>query len=426
MKPVLFARTVLPVCTVSVLGCFGVLNGTAAGAEDSSQSVSAEEAESESQDDNERRQSEVMEDLGVEDDDITAGEEPEPEAIEEGEAPPAVELEFYGSARLRMETSGGQIRFHDNNSRVGLAGAKFVTDSFELFTRVEFGVDIGGTLDQHDNPRDGTPNGDDENIFPRIGFIGLGTQYGALSYGKQWSVYYDVAAFTDRFAVFGASASGTYNAGTDGGGSGTGRADNAGKYRLRRDAITLGAQIQNQAEIPLTGGIDYDLGYGLSLTHEWPFGLEVGGAYNRATIDNLDANLRALGLTGDSEAAIVGLKYNKGRLYIGTTYARHRNLEATDQDLFVDGTGWELYGRFNVRERFRVVGGANVMEPDSDDPNAGRYDIRSGILGMQYTYGNIGNGDIVYFETQVNNGHNFDGSGRSNVYTVGFRYSVRY
>jgi hypothetical protein len=40
MKPVLFARTVLPVCTVSLLGCFGALNGTAAGAEDSSQPVS--------------------------------------------------------------------------------------------------------------------------------------------------------------------------------------------------------------------------------------------------------------------------------------------------------------------------------------------------------------------------------------------------
>jgi hypothetical protein len=45
---------------------------------------------------------------------------------------------------------------------------------------------------------------------------------------------------------------------------------------------------------------------------------------------------------------------------------------------------------------------------------------------MQYTYGKIENGDIVYFKTQVNNGHNFDGSGSSNVYTVGFRYSVKY
>ena len=427
MKPVLFARTVLAVCTLSILACFGPVTATAADVGDSGQSSVAEEADSAfPEDEEELRSSEVMEDLGIEGDDITAEEEPEPEATEEGEPPPSVELEFYGSARLRMDASAGQFRFHDNRSRVGLAGAKFVTDSFELFTRVELGVDVGGTLEEQFNPRDGTPNGDDVKVFPRVGLIGLGTRYGALSFGKQWSVYYDVSSYTDRFAVFGGTASGTYNAGTDGGGSGTGRADNAAKYRLRRDAITLGVQGQNQAEIPLTGGIDYDIAYGLSLAHEWPLGLEVGGAYNRATINNLDADLRALGLTGDTEAAIVGLKYNKRRLYIGTTLARHHNLEATDQDLFIDGTGWELYGRFNVKDRFRVVGGANVMEPDRSDPNAGLYDIRSGILGMQYTYGNIGNGNIVYFETQVNNGHNFDGSGLGNVYTIGFRYSVRY
>ena len=37
-------------------------------------------------------------------------------------------------------------------------------------------------------------------------------------------------------------------------------------------------------------------------------------------------------MTGDTEAAIVGMKFNKQRLYIGTTLARHRNLEATDQE----------------------------------------------------------------------------------------------
>jgi predicted porin len=382
------------------------------------------------------RRSEVMESLGVEDTDLTAGEEAEIEDVdresaEEGVSaeaadPPDVELEFYGSARLRVEAAGGEVRIRDNRSRVGLAGAKFVTDNFELFTRVEVGVDIGGTVDEQFIPKDGTPNGDDTNLFSRIGLIGFGTKYGAVSFGKQWSVYYDVSSYTDRFAVFGGSASGTYNAGTDGGGSGTGRADGAGKYRLRREAVTFGAQVQNQAEIPLTGGIDYDVGYGLSLTREWPFGLEAGGAYNRATIDNLTADLRAFGLTGDTEAAVAGLKYSQGPLYLATTFSWQKNLEATDQDLFIDATGWEFYGRYNIKERWRVVGGTNTLDPDRSDPDVGQFDIRSAIFGTQFLYGDIRNGDVVYFEAQIQNGHNFNGSRRDNVYTVGFRYSVRY
>ena len=46
-----------------------------------------------------------------------------------------------------------------------------------------------------------------------------------LTAGKNWSTYYRVASFTDRFQGTGASASGAFNAGTDDGYTGTGRAD---------------------------------------------------------------------------------------------------------------------------------------------------------------------------------------------------------
>ena len=57
------------------------------------------------------------------------------------------------------------------------------------------------------------------DIFIRLGYVTLGTDYGDFTIGKNWSVYYDIGAWTDRFDVFGATAQGTYEGG-DGGGIG--------------------------------------------------------------------------------------------------------------------------------------------------------------------------------------------------------------
>lgn len=74
----------------------------------------------------------------------------------------------------------------------------------------------------------GTQEDSDNVALPlRLAFVGFEGPQGRVSFGKQWSTYYDVAVFTDQAPFFGGSASGTYNAGTDGGVSGTGRANQA-------------------------------------------------------------------------------------------------------------------------------------------------------------------------------------------------------
>ena len=76
----------------------------------------------------------------------------------------------------------------------------------------------------------------------RLGFFGVDTdKYGSLSYGKQNSTHYDITSYTtDRFNVFGGISTATYVAGTDGGQSGTGRADQTILYhRQVREDIRL-------------------------------------------------------------------------------------------------------------------------------------------------------------------------------------------
>ena len=155
--------------------------------------------------------------------------------------------------------------------------------------------------------------------------------------------------------------------------------------------------------------------------------LSAGVAYNHAFIDELDPALMALGLSGDSQSGVVGLQYQKEPIYIATTFARHKNHETTDQQKYFDATGWELYARYNVSDRFRVIGGANVLEPDDNDSNAGQYEIRSAILGLQYNYASDATyGDILYLEVELRGGRNVDGSKQDNAFTVGARYSFEY
>jgi len=67
---------------------------------------------------------------------------------------------------------------------------------------------------------------------------------GELTFGKQWSVYYDVAGWTDAFNVYGGTALSVYPAGTDGGAVGSGRADNAVIWRNARGRFSYGLQTQ--------------------------------------------------------------------------------------------------------------------------------------------------------------------------------------
>jgi predicted porin len=360
--------------------------------------------------------------LGKEGDDVVKVDAPEipDDEIEEVKT---MDLRFYGSARIRFSASDNQLRISDNRSRIGVAGYKYVNPHTDIFTKVELGTDLGGDLNDvllpPENPRDTTSGA----LFLRVGLVGVGTKMGDFSLGKQWSTYYNVSGYTDRFAVFGAKGTGTYNAGTDGGGSGTGRVDRAFKYQSRGKKLSLGLQLQDDGNITLADNQNYAAGGGASLTYDFSSQWSAGAAYNHATIDNLNQELLDLGLTGDSQAAVIGLQYAHEPIYVATTFTRHKNHEATNEDKYIDSDGWELYGRYQFSRRLRAVGGANYLQPDSDDPQAGQYKIRSAILGLQLTYSDISFGDIVYFEAELNNGRNVDGEKTNNAYTIGFRYS---
>ncbi|MEH6584315.1 MAG: hypothetical protein V7754_20450 [Halioglobus sp.] len=175
------------------------------------------------------------------------------------------EFELYGSVRLHginhfdADFDSRSFEFGDGESRLGASVDLLFAEEWHLFARVEAGFDVLETYT--------AGSGDDEEkIFvPRLHKVGVDSNHFSLTYGKSWSTYYTVAGAADRFAIFGGEAVGLYNADTDGGATGTGRADNAVQSEIFLDfspwlplkPFNLNVQYQHGEPIPKVNNAHY-------------------------------------------------------------------------------------------------------------------------------------------------------------------------
>ncbi|WP_455219155.1 porin, partial [Kaarinaea lacus] len=306
------------------------------------------------------------------------------------------EFNLYGSARIRYrETDSGGV-WGDGGSRVGLSGQYQYKPFSWFFGRFEAGVNI---LDQIDLLLDRKGSSAEskfgDTVFLRLAYVGIETPNNILTIGKNWSTYYQVTAFTDRFQGTGGSASGTYNAGTDGGYTGTGRADRVLQTRVLVDGLQklglkpfkLNLQAQYGEPIPKVEDFNYKATVGLSALLETRDDLTFGLAYNHANIDSGDLDaLASSGIDGDATALAAGLQWFSENWLLATVIARLKNHETTDQGIYFYGVGWEVYGQYNVHKRWWAVAGWNILQPDSDQVLAGEYEGRYGVLEVRYTF----------------------------------------
>src|SRR6476659_9319808 len=191
----------------------------------------------------------------------------------------------YGSLRTIISIpANGAAEVQDNATRVGINFSTF--GPVKVIGTGEWGVNLVqsettlnagattssgfGVVEQTTQPVFGA----------RLGFFGVDSgKFGRLTFGKQNSTHYDIASYTtDRFNVFGGQSTATYVAGTDGGQSGTGRADQTILYNLNFAKIfDFGAQGQlRTADTPQAFN-----GFGFSLQATVLPGLKIGGAYNK-------------------------------------------------------------------------------------------------------------------------------------------------
>ena len=338
-------------------------------------------------------------------------------------------LDLYGSLRVRYRTEFGAHGFSDGGSRAGVAGRYQFLPRKWLFGRAEAGfnlLDEISALANANNP-DG---GRGDTFFRRLLNVGYESPNLFLVFGKTWSVYYNVTGFTDRFAGTGGQASGTYNAGTDGGYTGTGRAENALQTRLLLDLLparlglapfSLNLQLQDGEPIPGIDGQRYGHALGASALLATREHFSFGIAYNHARVPNAkQPALRDRGIRGDAVALAAGARWFDENWYLATVLARLNNHEATDQGNYFEGWGWELYAQYRLRGRWWLIGGGNWLQPDGGQALAGDYRIKYGVLGLRYALQDFER--FLYVNLRGDRSLDQDGSGVDDVLTVGLRW----
>ena len=340
---------------------------------------------------------------------------------------------LYGSVRVRHRWVGSEKIWSDGGSRIGATGSWRFNPAFKVFGRAEAGFNlldqIDFLLDRGDRPQ-GQKFGD--TLFLRLLYAGFESPGTVVTLGKNWSTFYRVSSFTDRFQGTGGSASGTYNAGTDGGYTGTGRADRALQARFAIDTtnrettfkpLGLGLQLQYGEPIPRVPGKEYGATLGLSSVYETDSGMAVGIAYNHAQIDDADlSELQAVGIDGDATALILGARWYGERWYAGTVVSRLDNHETTGQGIYFDGTGWEVYSQYQVSGPWWAIAGWNILEPDSGETQAGAFKIRYGVLGVRYSFQKFR--QMIFANVRFESGSTQNGNRQSDVYTIGVRWDL--
>jgi len=336
----------------------------------------------------------------------------------------------YGSFRNIISIpANGSAEVQDNASRVGINFTTF--GPIRVIGTTEWGVNLVqsettfnagattssgfGVLQQTTQPVFGA----------RLGFFGVASdKFGSLTFGKQNSTHYDITSYTtDRFNVFGGQSTATYVAGTDGGQSGTGRADQTILYHLKfAKVLDFGTQGQLR-----TGDTSQAFnGFGFSLQATALPGLTIGGAYNKTYFNS---TLTETVLHGGTDYWAFGGKGTWRNLEWGADYVRQNNGDLAfipnptggPETIAVgfSANGIEIYSRVKFG-KFAVVGGFDDYIPFDLSPLINpNFKTRYAILGAEW---HISPSGYAYFESRLGDTTDAQGMGGYNAAALGFRY----
>lgn len=337
-------------------------------------------------------------------------------------------FEPYGSLRTILAISSAQTQVQDDASRIGI---NFTTRGpVKVFAKTEWGVNLlqsesSFNVDATPDQGFGTVTQVTNPVFiARLGYVGVDFgPLGQVSFGKQNSTHYDITSYTtDRFNVFGGQASATYVAGTDGGTSGTGRADQVVLYSNKFARVfQFGAQGQFRgANLPQAFN-----GFGFSLQATVNPELKIGGAYNKTYFSNLAEQII---FPGGTDYWTFGATGSWHILEYGAVWAREINgdLVFTPNQLGLDtipvvfsANGLELYSKFKFG-KFAAVGGFIDYMPRDLNPRINpNFKTRYAILGAEWHVSPAG---YAFVETRLGDTTNAEGQGGYNAAAVGFRY----
>jgi len=310
------------------------------------------------------------------------------------------DFNIEGNVSVFLAKNDDFSELSDGFSRYLFHTSHQMTGDWKSLAKLEWGVQVSNTDNQvvvnHSNLTSTGPS--DENVWLRQGYVGIAhDKYGSLTLGKQWGVTYNITGVTDVFDIFGAEAVGVYNFGTDGGFSGTGRAEQAIQYNWSNDKFTIGLQYQATEEIidlggfneePLESEVNFTDSFGFSLLYKAPYNLGFGFGYNKAKISlvqqsNISASVDDIVVTGHITYSHLRAK----GFQMALVFADMENHEINDVGKVMHkAAGIELHSSYRFDNNIALVLGYNSLKDNSagDIGSNGRFHKKYIVVGAKY------------------------------------------
>jgi predicted porin len=350
---------------------------------------------------------------------------------------PNLDLSVYTLFRVHLALFDQDSEIQDGVSRAGFLFSYHFgkNNQFKAFVNGEFGIRlIDNEFSFHADPNTNEDGftvlqfNDDPNTFStRLGYMGINfAKYGSIAFGKLNSVYSDIARQADIFNVLSGQSTYVYSPdGSDGGETGTGRAESAIVYRNVIGRFGFGLQTQMRAR-----SNNYFDNYAANLQFKLTDFITLGAAYNRMLLNTQFEQLPNLqGLEGDPVYYSFSVQYIKGPFYLAGVYANQENGDFVNTVDFgtlepatvvYSGIGYEISSSYLFMDkRLNVLAGFNYKKPETENPNLPK-DFRKQfyIAGLQYQFIKYAS---VYAEYRYEDGVNKIGKVPPNVFLVGLK-----
>lgn len=283
---------------------------------------------------------------------------------------------FYGSFYTALLSDQGNYSIVDNGSR---AGIKFEKKEFypnwSAGLRGEYGINSTSRPSEFQIKNNSLTSSKTSGPFSnRLGYMYFKYDDNLqLSFGKQWSPFYDVTSVTDIFAIFGAQASGAFSLSSDGGYLGTGRADNSaiasyasGNLKTSLIYVATGNQTielldANGDSLPGNPTRIYKRSFGgaIQYTNEL-LTLGMGNMTGHFINDDKEEH---------SHSTTFGAKYIFRQLTIAGVYTISRRAEIDNNGVIFGANGVEATLSYKLSDDVAFSVGLNSLKPDDKSYN---------------------------------------------------------
>lgn len=353
------------------------------------------------------------------------------------------QLTLGGYADFSVLDTNNTTEIVNNSSRINFQFSHRLDNGLKAYSTLEWGVNpFNSNLVYNRESLFSSQNGDLLNS--RLAFIGLSyNEYGSLSFGKQWSAWYDVVGGTDNAFVWGGAAAGEYSLDGSGGIDGVGRADKAVQYRntIGKLSFTLQAQLQDntidltgfdQVDPDSTSSLTYGDTYGASATYDVTDKLSFSVGGNHGKFKGFDSTTNERIDTSDEiyGASVTWGTLSGDGLYLSANYNKNKNHETDNNGrLIPEADGIEAmvsYYSGNVRSYliYNTLSADNYSFNDTGGivQNVTEYNEQSLVPGIAYIWDST---LVTYLEAKIDmsdyvtNGIKSDGD---SAVAVGVRY----